>query len=175
MTIHSNDFRERLARIEAGSTSNRHTLFVGMDEAYMIPPKPKARKQANLLENLGYAIGRVWAICLGGLAVMLLAVGRYWLGLTDPVPGDPINDQVVYGIVALCLAIYLGKRMYSDREGLIGLHATGVLLMTVGMHNVVHFAPEVFDIICSPQWTSEMRGRGEPYSIVIRGMSLSLF
>lgn len=174
MTIHSKEFSERLARIEAGTTTNRHTLFVGMDEAYVIPPKPKARKQANLLENLGYAIGRVWAVALGGLAVIMLAVARFWLGLSAPVQGDPINDQVLTWSLALCLAVYIGKRMYSNREGLIGLHAAGALAMTVGMHNVVHLAPEVFDILCSPSWTSEVRGWGELYSVVVRGVALPL-
>lgn len=175
MTIHTNDFRERLARIEAGGPSTRHTLFVGMDESYVIAPRAKVSQQAHIATNLGYGLGRLWAICLGGLAVIAFAVTRYWLGLDAPIPGDPINDQVVGGVVALTIAIFLGRRMFADREGLIGLHSTGVLIMTVGMHNLVHAAPWLFGAIASPMWAAQIISVTEPYSVLVRGVSIPLF
>ncbi len=174
MTIQTNEFRDRLARIEAGIGSTRNTLFVGMDESYVIAPRRKAPKQANLLENLGFGLGRVWAVTLGVLSVVAVVMMRYWLGLDTPLPGDPMNDQGLIGILALCLAIWLGKRLYSNREGLIGLHASGVLMGTVGLHNLVHAAPHVFDTLFSPIWTGAVLSATEPFSVILRGMSLSL-
>ncbi|WP_435258942.1 hypothetical protein ACSBLW_03985 [Thioclava sp. FR2] len=167
-----NDFHERLARIESGSTTNRHTLFVGMDESYVIAPRLKTKQSATAISNFGYGLGRIWAICLGGLAVIILEVARFWLGLNEPLPGDPINDQVVTGVVALMIAIYLGRKMFTDREGLIGLHSTGALIMTVGMHNFVHAAPHLFELISSPLWVAEVLGSAEPYSVLVRGVSI---
>lgn len=170
--MHSNDFHERLARIENGSTTTRHTLFVGMDESFVVPPRQKVSQSTNALSNVGFGLGRLWAICLGGLAVIILAVARFWLGLNEPLPGDPINDQVVSGVVALTIAIFLGRKMFTDREGLIGLHSTGTLIMIVGMHNLVHATPWLFEFLTSPLWTAEVIGATEPYSVLIRGVSI---
>ena len=172
MSIHTNDFHERLARIESGTSTNRHTLFVGMDESYVIAPRQKTTQSASMFANMGYGLGRIWAICLGGLAVILLDVARFWLGLDEPIPGDPINDQVVSGVVALTIAILLGRKMFADREGLIGLHSTGTLIMTVGLHNFVHAFPLPFEMITSPLWVAEVIGSAEPYSVLVRGVSI---
>lgn len=174
MTIHMNDFQERLARIEAGASNTRHTLFVGMDESYVIPAKPKPVKSANLFENLGYGFGRFFAVFLGAALVVAVVVLRMRLGLAAPMPGDPINDQILTGILGLVTAVFIARRLYSSRDGLIGLVSSGALVASVGWHNLVHLWPHWFETICSPMWVAAILSSTDPYSVVVRGVSLTL-
>lgn len=174
MTIHANDFHERLARIEAGAGNTRHTVFVGMDDSFVVPKKVQAYVPTNRLEGLGDAIGRIWAVLLGGLAVLVVVIARYWTGLDSALPGNPFYDQGLMLLLSLGMAVLLSRLFFADRRGLLGRLAMGCLLASIGWHNVVHAYPVVFETLCSPAFVSRVLGETRMFSAVIGGETIQL-
>lgn len=174
MTIHANDFAERLQRIEAGGAYTRNALFVGLDETYVVTrskgPTPKAKGQA--LVNLAYPMTMVVALASGILSVFLIKLLRFHTDSTAPIGGEPLNDLALESALALVLCVAVGRWIWRDFGALRSWQAMGVLFMAVGWHNVVHLAPETFGMIFSEGWTARVLSSTEFRSFVIRGFTI---
>lgn len=170
MTIHLNDFHERLARIEAGGINTRNTLFVGMDETYVLRrEKPTAsRKAMSVLQNAAYPLTLLASVLLSMLSVVVVKLLHFHLLGDAPIGDEPLNTTAITLVLAVFLSFGLARWLWEDHARLRGYMATGVLIMIVGWHNFVHLAPAVWGTLFSDIWAAQVMAETEFRSILIR-------
>lgn len=174
MTMHMNDFQERLARIEAGGMNTRHTLFVGMDESFLLTKeKPGvARKAGFVLANAAYPATILAALALALASVIFLKMVHFHLFGNVPIGAEPLNDLAIELVLSVLLCFGLARWFWQDHARLRGYMATGVLIMAVGWHNFVFLAPAPFGLLFSDLWVAQVMAQTEFRSILIRGYSI---
>ena len=173
MTIHSNDFYERLARIEAGGTNTRHTLFVGSDETYLLPRKEVAQaSKTEVLTNAAYPLTMLVALILGMMAVFAVKLLRFHLAGNVAIGTEPLNDLALESALALILCVAVGRWIWHDAGRMRSWQAMGVLFMAVGWHNIVHLVPNLFRLLFSEIWTAHVLATTEFSSLIIRGYTI---
>ena len=174
MTIHMNDFQERLARIEAGGMNTRHTLFVGMDESYVLErTKPGvARKASSALRNASYPATILASIMMAMAAVVLVKLLHFHLLGNAPIGSEPLNEMAIELVFSVLLSFALARWFWADHASLRGYMASGVLIMAVGWHNFVFLAPSPFGALFSDIWVAQVMAETEFRSILIRNYSI---
>lgn len=174
MTMHMNDFHERLARIEAGGLNTRNTLFVGMDESFLLTrEKPGvARKAGSALVNAAYPLTILAALALALASVTFVKMVHFHLFGNAPIGSEPLNDLAIEMVLSVLLSFGLARWFWQDHTRLRGYMATGVLIMAVGWHNFVFLAPAPFGMLFSDLWVAQVMAQTEFRSILIRGYTI---
>jgi hypothetical protein len=170
----TSDYAARLARVQSGGLGCSRTIFVGIDEAYYIPPrdKPKSKAPGSVLVNLAYPLGFVLAVSLGLLSD---AVGRLLrFELMPQLRPEAATEMLINAGLGLIVGILLANlcRLKTPRHRL--LLVVGVLVGGMSFHNLVHAAPQIFDRLFSPIWVAEVLRTTEPHSLLFRGISFVL-
>lgn len=151
-------FNDRLARIEARAAQTQQEIR-----------KTRARKrvQKTGLFSNGFAVAS------GGMAVIaarLLRADLFDAGLTGAGAQQAmINDA----LLALAVALLVKMLFRLNFRQFLFLQTAGAAVMLLGMHNLVHLAPDVFAEVFPSQWVSAVLVETEPNSLLIRGASLT--
>jgi hypothetical protein len=176
MTIQSNQFSERIRRIEAGGAHTRNTLFVGMDEAYLVTPDRKVvamadQKAAGRAARAG-ALAPLAALVLGAAAWIGIEAARFhhapWLTL-----GDPLVSLTAQMALALALSILVAGWLYRPANRYRGVQLVGVGLGAFGMHNLVHLAPWAFASLFSQPWVEGVLASTAFRTMIVRGVAFA--
>ncbi len=166
MALHNNDFTARLERIAAGGAHTRNTLFVGIDETYVLPVKNGRvqKTRAPLIEGLKTPIVMVSALFIGIIAMVVVRMIHFHSFANAPVFGSVINAVALDAILATILCIIVGRILFHDHAATLrSWQVLGVTLCATGMHNMVHLLPGAFGFLFSENWvrnvlvTTEMR------------------
>ena len=170
-----NDFHERLARIEAGGLNTRHTLFVGMDETFVVAQQQQRRtsqKAISVVQNASYPATLLAAVVMSMLSVVAVKLLHFHLLGGVALGSEPHNEMAIFLVLSVLLSFGLARWLWEDHNRLRGYMATGVLIMIVGGHNFVHMAPRAWGILFSDMWVAQVLAQTEYRSIVIRNYSI---
>jgi len=167
------EFAARVARINAGGLHTRHTLFVGMEETFVLHgdlPRPKRRSDIEAEE--GDALSMLIAFTFG---IVALVLARYLMFQVLGVTQSPATatDMVIEGVLALALAYIVCLPLNASRGVHVIAQATGVALATVALHNLVHLAPDPFVYAFSPDWVAGVLRETAPASLRFGAQTLT--
>ena len=170
-------FAQRVARINAAASSAKQLLFVGVDEVYSVPIKPRqvaASPIRALLGNLMYPVSLVMAVAVGVVSHGIGMVIRYQVqGLPD-LNGNPDIEMVEQIVLGFSIAMVLGYVLGLRSNSLTSLKSAGAALGVLFFHNAVHMFPQVFAMLTSELWVNQMITHTHPHSILWRGISFML-
>lgn len=166
-------FQKRLKRLTDGEAP-RNVLWVGTDEYFEIPAKSKPKRPrgiAALIANALYPVSVMAAVGLGFVSHGIVLVARYHLtGLPDA-SANPDIEMVAQLMMAFALSMVLGYFVGLRAKNFTSLKSIGAALGLLFFHNVVHFYPKLFDILCSKAWVNYMVTQTEAHSMIWRGIS----
>jgi hypothetical protein len=155
MSVQNNDFAARLERIAAGGVHTRNTLFVGVDETYVLPIRNgrMQRPRPSLIEGLKSPIVMVSALFMGITLMILVRMIHFHSFSNAPVLGSTFNAVALDAILAVLLCILSGRVVFRDHAATLrGWQVLGVILCALGMHNLVHLLPGAFGVLFSENW-----------------------
>ncbi|GHC43638.1 hypothetical protein [Neogemmobacter tilapiae] len=184
MNVQQNEFAARIQRIQNAQGSFRSTLYVGDDQKPMPGfSKRKAKEQAQqansflvmdedrpqkskatrlLLTPLALALG-------AATVVALRAVDFHVPGLTLTF-GNAAQTMAVTLALATMFAILAGQAIGLTKPQHVLAAFVGVLGAMLGMHNLVHLAPDQFATIFSPAWVAQIQATMPANSVVVAGV-----
>lgn len=174
MTTQQAEFAARIARIEAGGGHRRSTIFVGPDEVFQFVGGPRVVRRAGLATTLGNILYPFTLVLCVAIGVLALAIGRclQFHLVTFDVSGGNADIKLMIDIGAgLLIAMGFGMldRMWLPDQVISRL--TGVVLGALGLHNLVHMYPQIFDRLFSESWVSGILASTEAQSLLWRGVS----
>ncbi|MCR8723706.1 hypothetical protein [Frigidibacter sp. ROC022] len=151
-------FHDRLARVEKRAEQNLQEM---------------RKRRARMRSRKTGLFSNVFAILSGGLAVVASRLFRadfFDAGLTGSGAQEAmINDA----LLALAVALLVKMLFRLNLRQFLFLQTAGAAAMLLGMHNLVHMAPDIFAEIFPQQWVSAVLVETEPNSLLIRGASLT--
>ncbi len=154
-------FQERLARME-----KRRAPIEAAKQPVDVLPDWKA--------SLVKPVTLIGAVILGMIAVVFARYARFHL-MGGTLAGD--NPDVAMAIdLAVAFGVAAGVFAILRFEGFAnkGAHLFGILVMIAMMHNMVHAAPGVFNLLFSSDWTENVVSASEPNSLYFRGDFIEL-
>ncbi|MCF8486217.1 MAG: hypothetical protein K9G71_13465 [Rhodobacteraceae bacterium] len=155
MSVHNPDFAARLDRIAAGGKNTRNTLFVGIDEAYVLPVKNgKIQKpRVSMIEVLAQPLAGVAALFMGMVAMIVIKVLHFQIFANAPVWGSALNAMALDIMLALLLCVVSGRLVFRDHAATLrSWQVLGVFFAAAGLHNLVHLLPGAFAVLFSENW-----------------------
>lgn len=168
------DFAARLARVKAGGLGTNRTIFVGIDDAFCVPKnhsftasvssKPERTKIRPLALMMAFALGLL-AFAFGQYLRFRTLSDLELEGQIDMIANVGIGVMVGY---ILTQTFGLSGKLQQVTQGL------GVFAGLCTFHNVVHWYPQMFQTVFSPEWVITMINTTEPNSIVFRGVTYVL-
>jgi len=168
------DFAARIARIEKSMAASTQMLFVGVDEAYVMPRRERRvvpSGAAALFGNLMYPVSLVAAVALGAVSHSVGQVLRFHVqGLPDR-STNPDIETLVQIILGIAISIALGYVLRLSSRAFTTLKSGGVVLGVLFGHNAVHLWPHLFAGVTSEMWVNQMITQTEFYSLAWRGIS----
>ena len=176
MTPQEVEFAARVARIEASAGSRKATLYVGLDETYVLDRpsrKPPPSRTMTLICNAGYPLSMVLSFVMGFLAFGLGRYLRYHIqGMPDP-GADLDVEALVEVSIGLIITLLVGQfdRLRSSEQ--MVAKVLGVVCALLTFHNLVHMYPGVFDQLFSKLWVTRVITTTAPQSIAWRGISFA--
>lgn len=159
MSLHNAEFAARLDRIAAGGKNTRNTLFVGIDEAYVLTVKNgKIQKpRPSVIEVLAQPLAGVAALFMGMVAMIVIKVLHFQVFANAPVWGSALNSMALDIILALLLCVVSGRVMFRDHAATLrSWQVLGVFFAAAGLHNLVHMMPGAFAVLFSENWVRTM-------------------
>jgi hypothetical protein len=166
-------FQKRLARLNSGAAA-RNVLWVGTEEFYEIPIRPKLVRKTGALgvvKNALYPVSMLGAVAVGFICHGIVLVARYqFVGLPDPT-ANPDIEMVSQIVMSYSLATVLGYFVGLRGRELMPLKSLGAALGLLLFHNLVHLYPQVFDVLCSKSWVNYVVTHTKAHSLVWRGIS----
>lgn len=172
---HKDDFAARLARVHASRNPGQVINPVedpsgGTDAAQ---PLPRLSTTADEHASSAGPVTILLALILGLIAVTGARYARYML-LGEPLIGsDPMLTMMIDAGVAAVFAFAFGLIVHLSHPMHEVAKLLGIGAMVVGMHNLVHLAPEPFAIAFSDAWTQEVLTTTE-FSTVLLGEQVFL-
>ncbi len=126
-------------------------------------------------QNIKYPAALVGAALLGMVAVFVARYVRFHMMGGSLAGDDPdITMMIDAGIGAACSFVLFAMLRFKGAE-FKAAQSFGIAAMIVVMHNAVHAAPKLFDLVFSPEWTEEVIASTEPNSILFRGVSFVVY
>ena len=154
-------FQERLNRVAEA----RAPIEAAKPEVPVIP---------DWKENFKYPAAIVGSALVGMLAVFVARYVRFHI-MGGTLAGDDADITMLIdgGIGAACGFLLFAMLRFEGKE-FKAAQTFGIVAMVMVMHNLVHWAPGVFNTIFSPAWTEDVIAYTEPNSILFRGNSFVL-
>lgn len=165
-------FEARIARLNARQHPGQ-PIQAGPVPAAMTRPAP-AHPPVRLndwRENIRYPATIVAAFVLGLVAVFLARYLRFHLGAGELAGENADLYMILDGVLAVGAGFALKMLLRLGGKEFQTAQAAGVLVMVCTMHNLVHWAPNAFSLIFSPDWTEMVMETTEPGSILLGGNS----
>ena len=167
------EFARRVARINSGAASSKRTLFVGMDESYVIPLKRTAQKASDggALRNALAPLSLILAFAIGVVAHGLAMVARYHLIGLPKVKASPDIEMLTQFALGFLLALLCAKALRLKEPSQQVARSLGVVAAVLLAHNLVHAYPEEVGRVFSPLWVADVVTSTKPHSLLFRGLS----
>jgi hypothetical protein len=169
MRVQKEDFAQRIARIEAGKGHTRTTVFVGQEGTFTHHGKLGPVKKASLRTSGAGPLGIFVALVLGISCVGLVRYGVYRATGVDQIVPDNGMNWYLNGAAALAAALvvahFIGLKSLSHKVYL----ALGVLAGVSTFHNLVHFQPQVFEKMFTPEWVADVTTLAPANTIIFQG------
>ena len=175
MTPQEAEFAARLARIEAGGASRRATIFVGLDESYVIDRTRSVRASgaATLLGNAGYPLSIMVAFFFGCVAYATGRLLRFHMSGAADTPFTPDVEMAIDLATGLMISLLFsqidGMRLSEQKIA----KTFGVIFGMLTFHNLVHMYPDIFTRLFSELWVSKLIVSTKAYSLLWRGISFT--
>lgn len=171
------DFAARVARIETAIANSTQMLFVGVDEAYVMPRRDRKVKRSPsraFIGNLLYPVSLVAAVVLGAVAHGLGQVVRFHVqGLPD-LHANPDIETLVQIILGIVIAMVIGTALGLNAKAFMTLKSVGVVVGVLFGHNAVHLWPKLFAALTSEMWVSQVVTQSKLFTLMWRGISFVL-
>jgi hypothetical protein len=171
------EFQARLARIETGTGSSKSTLFVGVDESYLVSNKTNAKLQKRATTEPPKPLGLFGIFVAVVLGLLSLGMAVY-LQFTMTGDASPLDNSdvtlAINGGLGLTIAVFGGYMLKMPLMKFLPLSAMGVLAGLVSFHNLVHFYPAQFAEMFSPTFVEQVITATDANSIIWRGKSFVL-
>ena len=146
MTQTNPDFAARLAQIEARRQS----------------AAPQSAPKRDLADRL-YALSLVAAFLVGMLVVFAARYARFHLtGVTPGSTEIASNNLLVDFSLAFMAGILLHQIFHFKRPEHVGAKTFGMVVCAVTMHIPVHYFPDLFAVVFSPDWVHQVIRLTEP-------------
>jgi len=152
-------FHERIARVEERLVQNR----IEARKAHRHRPRPARR--GGLFPN-------ILALVTGGLAVVASRLVRALFFDAQLSGVDPTMTMLNDAALALAAAFLVKALCRFNLTQFALLQGGGAAVMLVGMHNLVHLAPELFGRVFPQPWVAQVLATTEPNSLLIQGASV---
>jgi len=166
------DFAARIVRIEQGMAASTQMLFVGVDEAYVMPRrerKPRPSRGRVLVGNLMYPVSLVAAVLLGAVSHGVGQVVRFHAqGLPD-LKADPDIETLVQIMLGVAIALVAGWMLRLNCRASVTLQSVGAVLGVLFGHNAVHLWPKPFAALTSEMWVDQLVAQTGFQSLMWRG------
>lgn len=163
------DFARRVARITSGADSSKRTLFVGMDESYVLPARQSGRAAPLRRSGRGPrgVVPLLLALMTGVLAQGAVLVARVRFVDSAALPDDAMTATAALAGAALALAltVALALRLTSGPQLLVA--CLGVAAGVAMMHDLVHLWPEQSAALLTRQGVAEILATTAPRTIRI--------
>ena len=166
-------FHERLMRIESKVATGAQTCFVGDDMVDLREIRAKTREKMR--RRARYRTGMFWSLiavlttATAVIAVRAVRADFYSVLLTgNEARGEMLTDLGLALAVALFLRQLLGFRW----RWFAALQLPAVVAMVLGMHNLVHYAPDAFARVFPEPWVETVLSTTEKNSLLIPGKSI---
>jgi hypothetical protein len=175
MSVQNNDFAARLERIAAGGVNTRNTLFVGIDEAYVLPMKngKSQRPRTSMIDGLTTPIVMASAAFMGIFAMILVRVVHFHGFANAPVLDSAMVSLALDSLMAVILCILIGRVVFRDHAATLrSWQVMGVSLAATGLHNLVHVLPGAFSVLFSENWVRTVLITTEMRTLILGHMSL---
>ncbi len=137
--------------------------------------KPPVPVIPDWKENFKYPASIVGAALVGMMAVFVARYVRFHLmGGTLAGEDADITMLIDGGIGAACGFLLFAMLRFNGAE-YKAAQTFGIAAGVMVMHNFVHYAPGVFNVVFSEAWTEDVIAYTEPNSILFRGNSFLLY
>ncbi len=133
-------------------------------------PRSRSRLRPSLWQNMQYPASIVAAFALGLFAVFLSRYIRYHLQGGSLSGEDTDLIMMIDGGLAAGAGFAIRQIFRFKAKVFITAHTFGVGAMILSMHNFVHYAPETFATLLSPDWVRQVVTDTPPNSIIFRDM-----
>jgi hypothetical protein len=169
------DFAARIARIQSGASSSKHTIFVGMDDSFEMPERRRGSRNAPAagLANALYPLSVLAVLGLGVMSHGLAMVARFWLSGLPKVRQNPDVEMLTQFVLGFLVALLIARALKIKARELALARSIGVVLAVLLFHNAVHLWPDLFARLFSPIWVADVLSFTEPRSVFLRGISLT--
>ena len=171
------DFAARLARIDQYVAQSTQMLFVGVDEAYVMPRrdrKPRVSWGRALVGSVMQPFGQAAAIAIGAVAHGLGQVLRFHVQGLPETPMNPDLDMAVQVAVGFGLAFVLGYVLQVRARAMPAFLLVGVVVGLLFGHNAVQQWPNRFAAMTSDAWIQHQTAGAPMVSVAWRGDFLPL-
>lgn len=170
MSTQKTDFAARLARIEKGQGITNATVFMGLDQSFRVDDMKAFRRSLEKAQPRARADAVALPMLLGlliGIAAQLSwRLVEFHLG-GMPEPGiDRDRAMVVSGTMGMLIAVFPCWGLGIARPGPLLMAAAGVLLSLTALHNAVQLRPDLFRVLFSDAWVTDVLTRTEPRSLL---------
>ena len=168
------DFARRVARINSGAASSKRTLFVGMDESYVIPLKQGRGKKVadgSSLRNAMAPLSLILAFGIGVLAHGLALVARFHAIGLPKIKASPDVEMLTQFVLGFLLALMCAKALRLRGPSQQLARSLGVVAAVLLAHNLAHAYPEEVGRVLSPLWVADVVTATKPHSLLFRGLS----
>jgi hypothetical protein len=170
------EFAARLERIAAGGAHTRNTLFVGVDEAYVLPTKKCKAKETRLEASLAFLyipLTILLALFIGICAMVLVKVVHFHAFANAPIWDSAVTTTAINTMLAVLLSIIAGRLVFRDQAAsLLSWQVIGVVFAATGAHNLVHQAPNLFALLFSENWVRQVLISTEFRTLIVGNMTL---
>ncbi len=177
MSLHHDDFQERIARILSGQGATKATVYVGQELSFTYHPANRARRQGatgQLARNAAAVLAFPASILAGVLGNGLQRFADFVFFGLPVTPENPDVDLVRVAMTTLCLTLVLTYLIGLRDRSLLVAKLLGSALGMMMFHNLVHLWPQIFDTLFSPLWVARMTTMTEPMSLLVRGITIAL-
>lgn len=169
------DFALRVARINSGAASSKRTLYVGMDESYVIPEgfgRNRDRAAAGgALRNALLPLSVALAFGIGFLSHGLALAARFHLVGLPRVKDSPDIEMLTQFMLGFLLALLCARALRLRGAGPNLARSLGVVAGVLCFHNLVHLWPEEAARVFSQLWVADILTATKAHSILFRGLS----
>lgn len=157
----SNDetFQQRLSRVRER-------------QAPEFASRPPVEVLPNWRENISGPAGYVFAFLIGCMSVFFVRLIRFHVlgnAITGP-NADLAMGIETFGAMTLSFVIFMLLPWKGYQYKLVQF--SGIALVIVTMHNMVHRTPTLFGLLFSEEWAAEITEETVPNSIYVRGQSI---
>lgn len=171
------DFQARLQRIQASSGIEMEPQPVAAATMTEMPRRREVKKDVNLhgnwKENIRFPLAITGAFLVAILGVFLARYARFHVIGGDPAAMSDVSLLIEAGLAAGIGFVFRSAMKFETKEFMTA-NAAGIIVAVCTLHNLVHWFPNVYDNLFSPEYTDMVILMTDSNSLLIRGVSVPL-